>query len=481
MTNDNKRFLLAIALSAMILFGWQFLFPQPKQASQAEATAPVVEKVVKTEEVKAAPAVPQTAQPLQDFLAQTDKTKFLIDNSLVIKDFISENQMHGFNETVGTEKPFIISVLEDGVYKPLFFNLKSEGTSLIMGQTPDQKLSFRAEIAENGKVKFSIQSAEPKRYRLQFPSKEEHLSNGQIRNFLVYTKDVERNTIGSDESGDGIAKWFGIDFNYHFFGVVLSEASALRYHADKAGMVTFDLVKPVSELRGDFVYLKKNYDDLITLGDNLQLTVDFGFFAIIAVPLLHIMQWLYHVIPNYGIAIIVLTLLMRLVLYPLQHKSAKSMKKMQKVQPELKRIQEKFKDDPQRVQKETMELFKRSGANPMGGCLPLILQMPIFFAIYRVLYSAVELVDAPFVGWIHDLSQKDPYYILPVLMTITMFLQQKVTPSASMDKNQQKMMMAMPIIFGFIMKDLPSGLVLYIFVSSLFGYVQQILTYRFSD
>ena len=157
------------------------------------------------------------------------------------------------------------------------------------------------------------------------------------------------------------------------------------------------------------------------------------------------------------------------------------MKKMQKVQPELTKLREKFKDDPQRMQKETMDLFKRAGANPLGGCFPMLLQMPIFFAFYQVLYNAVELVNAPFIGWIHDLSIKDPLYILPVAMAIAMFGQQKLTPTTSADPTQQKIMMAMPLVFGFIMKDLPSGLVLYIFVSTLFGILQQLLVYKATD
>jgi len=154
---------------------------------------------------------------------------------------------------------------------------------------------------------------------------------------------------------------------------------------------------------------------------------------------------------------------------------------MQKLQPEIAKIKEKFKDDPPRLQKETMELFKKSGANPLGGCLPMIAQMPIFFAFYQVLYAAVELVGAPFYGWISDLSLKDPYFILPILMTVMMFLQQKITPTTSADPTQQKVMMFLPIIFGFIMKDLPSGLVLYICVSTMFGIIQQVLVYRSTD
>ena len=154
------------------------------------------------------------------------------------------------------------------------------------------------------------------------------------------------------------------------------------------------------------------------------------------------------------------------------------MKKLQLVQPELTKIREKYKEDPARMQKESMELFKKSGANPIGGCLPLLLQMPVFFAFYKVLYGAVELVDAPFMLWLHDLSNKDPYYVLPVLMTGAMFLQQKLTPNTITDPVQKKVMMFMPLIFGVIMKDLPSGLSLYIFVSTIFGILQQLMVFN---
>jgi YidC/Oxa1 family membrane protein insertase len=156
------------------------------------------------------------------------------------------------------------------------------------------------------------------------------------------------------------------------------------------------------------------------------------------------------------------------------------MNKMKKIQPEMNKLKEKFKDDPQRMQKETMELFKREGANPMSGCLPLIAQLPIFFAFYRVLNSSVEMVNTPFYFWITDLSSKDHYYVLPVLLMIIMFVQQKyLTPATSVDPTQQKIMLFMPLIFGFIMKDLASGLVLYIFVSTIFGVAQQLVVNKY--
>jgi len=154
------------------------------------------------------------------------------------------------------------------------------------------------------------------------------------------------------------------------------------------------------------------------------------------------------------------------------------MKRMQTIQPELTKLREKFKSDPQRMQKETMALFKKAGANPLGGCLPMILQMPVFFAFYRVLYSAVELVDAPFMLWIEDLSQKDPYYVLPVLMAGAMFFHQKLTPTTTADPAQQKIMMFMPGIFALFMKDFPAGLTLYIFVSTVVAMLQQMFVFK---
>ena len=151
---------------------------------------------------------------------------------------------------------------------------------------------------------------------------------------------------------------------------------------------------------------------------------------------------------------------------------------MQVIQPDMKKIKEKYKDNPQKMQQETMALMKRHGANPISGCLPMLLQMPIFFAFYKVLYSSVELVDAPFYFWILDLSEKDPYYILPVLMGLAMFLNMKLTPSTTMDPAQQKVMMLMPIMFTFFMVNLPSGLTLYILVSTVVGMLQQLFVYK---
>lgn len=221
----------------------------------------------------------------------------------------------------------------------------------------------------------------------------------------------------------------------------------------------------------------KNYDTFKT-EKGLRSLIDYGFFSWLAFPLLEALRFFYKFTKNYGIAIILLTLCVRGLFYPLALKSSRSMKAMQQIQPQIQALREKYKNDPQRLNTEQLALFREHKVNPMGGCLPLLVQLPVFFALYAVLGNSIELHQAPFFGWIHDLSAKDPYYVLPVLMGISMFLQQRLTPTPGMDPAQAKVLMFMPIIFSFVMLSLPSGLTLYIFVSTILGIVQQLAMNR---
>lgn len=216
----------------------------------------------------------------------------------------------------------------------------------------------------------------------------------------------------------------------------------------------------------------KSINILGNIGDELTNIINFGWMGFIAKPLLFTMKWFYAQIPNWGIAIILLTLLVRLFVLPFNMMSMKSMKAMQKIQPEMTAVREKFKDDPMRMNQEIMALMKTNKANPFGGCLPMLLQIPIFFALYRVIGSSIELYQSPFMLWITDLSTHDKFYVLPVLMGVTMFIQQKLTPT-NMDPTQAKILMYMPLVMSVFMLNLPSGLTLYMFVSGLFGITQQ--------
>ncbi len=225
----------------------------------------------------------------------------------------------------------------------------------------------------------------------------------------------------------------------------------------------------------------KDLDELKKLTPPLSDLVQFGWMEFIAAPLFYLLKWLYRYVPNYGWAIILMTVLINMVLFPLKVKSWRSMQRMQKVAPEIKAIQERYKKysmrDPrkQEMNKEVMAVYNREGINPMGGCLPMLLQMPIWFGLYRMLNVTIELRHAPWLGWIKDLSARDPWYILPVLMALTMYVMQKMTPTTAGDPTQQRMMNMMPLMFGgmFIVFPVSSGLVLYILSSNLVNMGQQ--------
>jgi YidC/Oxa1 family membrane protein insertase len=197
------------------------------------------------------------------------------------------------------------------------------------------------------------------------------------------------------------------------------------------------------------------------------------------VPLLWLMNFFGTWLPgqNYGVAIILLTVLVKLAFYPLSLKSMRSMKQMQGLQPQLNALRAKHRSDPQRFQREQMDLFRKHRVNPMGGCLPMVVQIPIFYALYLTLQYSVELQGAPFILWITDLSKKDPYYVLPILMGISMLVQQKMTPTVG-DPRQAQIMLIMPVIFTFMFLEFPTGLVLYWLVNNVLTIAQQYLIDR---
>ena len=205
----------------------------------------------------------------------------------------------------------------------------------------------------------------------------------------------------------------------------------------------------------------KDFAVLAAVDRDLVRAIDFGMFRIIVTPLLQTLNWIHGFVGNYGAAIVILTLIINMLMFPLRHKQVVSMRKMQEIQPEVKAIQEryaKFKTtDPakQKMNQELMALYRERGVNPAAGCLPMLLPLPVFFAFYALLYTAIELRGAPFVGWIHDLSQPDPYYITPVLMVVTQVLQTWMMPAAGTDPMQQKMMLIMPVVLGFIFVTMP--------------------------
>jgi YidC/Oxa1 family membrane protein insertase len=217
----------------------------------------------------------------------------------------------------------------------------------------------------------------------------------------------------------------------------------------------------------------KEFDLLNSIDARLTEVIEYGFFTFISKPLFSFLYYLHSMVGNWGWAIVILTLIIRLVLYPLTYKGMVSMNKLKELSPKIKEIQAKYKGEPQKMNAHMMELYKKHGANPMGGCLPMLMQIPIFFAIYRVLLNAIELKSAPWALWIEDLSVMDPYFVLPILMGATMFWQQRITPTNFTDPMQEKIMKFLPLIFTFFFVTFPAGLTLYWFVNNLFSVAQQ--------
>jgi YidC/Oxa1 family membrane protein insertase len=212
--------------------------------------------------------------------------------------------------------------------------------------------------------------------------------------------------------------------------------------------------------------------DLEAAAEGLSYAVDYGWLTFIASPLFSVLSGIQKVVVNWGVAIILLTILIKLLFYPLSAASYKSMAQMREVAPRLQSMKEKFGDDKQKMQQAMMELYKTEKINPLGGCLPILVQIPVFIALYWVLLGSVELRDAPFLWWIQDLSSKDPYYVLPLLMAASMFIQMKLNPKPT-DPLQAKLMMMMPIIFSIFFFFFPAGLVLYWLVNNILSIGQQ--------
>jgi YidC/Oxa1 family membrane protein insertase len=304
------------------------------------------------------------------------------------------------------------------------------------------------------------------------------------REVFYYTNSsIERHKTDKDIDATEVAtpvKWVGMGSRYFVLVVlpdgITPEKLLLQSTGPKAAQASlqFPVVNQALDAKFRVAFIPKKLDTLRAIDPSLDHTVNLGFFTFIAYPILWTLKFIYKYVGNYGIAIIILTILVKLLTFPLVMKSMKSMRRMAEFQPKMKALQERHKDDKETFNREMMLLMKSSGYNPMAGCFPMLLQMPIFFALYSVLYAAVELYHAPFFGWLSDLSARDHYFVTPVLMTLVMFIQQRLTPPApGMDPAQQKVMQFMPLMFGAFMLTTPSGLCVYMLVNATFSVLQQ--------
>jgi len=288
---------------------------------------------------------------------------------------------------------------------------------------------------------------------------------------------------GQEFSGD--VSWAGFGHTYFFFALVPDNGAQHKVSVRQAGAALVGAISNAAASERYTLFVgPKELDILKSLGKGLERSIDFGYFGFISIPFLYVLHFFHRVSGSYGLDIILLTVLIKILMAPLTHKSYASMKQMQKLQPQMERLKERYSDDKEKLNKEIMELYKRNGVNPLGGCLPMVLQFPVFIGLYNALSTPIELRHAPFM-WIKDLSRPDwqslPFNvgdwhlgipILTILMGASMFLQQWMTPTAG-DPNQRKMMMLMPLMFTFMFVSFPAGLTVYWLVNNLLTIGQQ--------
>jgi YidC/Oxa1 family membrane protein insertase len=285
-----------------------------------------------------------------------------------------------------------------------------------------------------------------------------------------------------DITEKGEIKWFSFEGEYFASLLIPPESKeiTLSVKGSEKDLLKAEITPPqVSVSPGEKVNISyqvylgpKDEDRLKALGVGAEKLVDFGFFTIVAKPLLWFIRLTHTVTGNYGIDIILISILIKIIFLPLTQISFKSMKEMQKVGPEMNRLKEQYKNDKARLQQETMLLYKRRKINPMSGCLPMLIQIPVFIALYNALQNGIEMRHAPFFLWITDLAAKDPIYVTPIIMGATMFIQQKMTPTAG-DPAQAKMFLLMPVMFTFLFLSFPSGLVLYWLINNVLSIAHQ--------
>lgn len=502
------RALLAVILSMIILFASQYLYTKYYQ--------PKKEPIQQQEQIKKEEK-PQVAQVQQ--MKKEEKKEPLRDikykslRDIKYQELTIENEV--FKVTLSNEGATVKSV-ELKKYK----DSKANPVKLISSEVPalsilkDGKFDYSKIMFEIDSSKASFKDSNQAEVVFTYSDANISLKRTFIFNKTDYAIDVKEEVNGVGSYYVTLGKDFGVfdkKGSPRWGPVILREADRIELSPSKIkDTVTykegvkwiaqedkyfFSAIVPLTKAN-QFVVLPyngnaltgaefqdgvnsykfftspKKYDYLKKFNVGLEHIVDFGFFSIIARPLFWFLNLLHSLAGNYGVAIIILTILMRAPFIPIVNRGQKSMQKLSELQPKLKQLKEQYKNDPQRLQKEIIGLYKKYKINPMSGCLPIILQLPIFIALFEILTTAIELRQAPFMLWIKDLSVKDPYYVLPILMGGTMLIQQKMTPSVA-DPTQQKIMLLLPIVFTFLFLSFPSGLVLYWLINNIFGIAQQ--------
>jgi len=507
--NFEKRTLIAVVLALVVLIGYQYVFAPSSQPRRPEQPLNVAQNI--PARVKERPSEPKAANPVvPESATASEETLLKVETPLYTALFSSKGgtiknwQLKKYRDDEGLEVILMrtdadvpaLAIGTDGknfIFDKVNFAIP-EGQGDINLRNEGERASLTFTYRGDGIVIKRTYSFSSDSYAIELLEDVQGPDNywvtlgsgfglsgtggygGHIGPVVLKGSDrveIKPNKLKEPRLFGSKLKWVAQEDKYFFASLVPREkaigAKVWRNNKGDA-LVAINLPAGKNEL---LLYAgPKAYDRLKSLGVGLEYIVNFGFFSILAQPLFWILKLFYKVIGNYGWSIALLTILVRIPFIPLINKGQKSMKKLQVLQPQMNEIKQKYKKDPQKMQKEMMDLYKKYKVNPMSGCLPMLIQIPVFFALYKVLLVAIELRGSPFIFWIHDLSAKDPYYILPIIMGITMFIQQKMTPT-TMESQQQKIMTYLPVVFTFLFLKFPSGLVIYWLVSNLLSILQQ--------
>lgn len=515
MQNDKENFLdsktfIAIALLIVCWLGWDHYMKQKYPVdSQKRAKEPSIEKVTQNEISQIIPDISPGDQSKRDHKERTlefkGKNMELVFSSkgLGVKQLKLRNYSDRKKEQIVFNHPetplFSSFFFKTGDFVP--FEIKREGRTFI-GVFSSSKAVIKKTIEVNDKQyilksKIEVKPSGGEMFKglslvFSHPLLNEKEKSGFFKILFIYGQDILKGFVSYDgkqkkrfivKDLEGNSSYFNLNIaalGGKYFGRAFINHSSVfpsvefrKYENQVQARVDYEFLhSKVQNLKYQAFLGPKSLKNFQELGGEVREWLDFGFFGWLARPLLLFLNWLYSWCKNWGFAIILLTFVVRLCLLPINIKSYKSMKVMQKLQPQIKEIKAKHKSDPKKMNTEVMALMKKNKANPLGGCLPLFIQFPVFFALYRVLGESIELYQSPFIFWIKDLSLKDPYYLLPILGGLVLFVQQRLTPM-NLPKEQARLLTAMPLLFSVFMLNLPSGLTLYIFVSGVFGLVQQ--------
>lgn len=533
----ERKVLLAVILSFVVLYGWQALFPPPPPPesiplgpSQAAPTQPVPTEPPTT----SAAAAPVEAQPVlagateQDIVVEGDAIRAVFSTrGAVLKSWRLKHYADTNGQPLdlvpqsapGAVRPFTLQ-LDDAAETALLRQaiFRSDTEALQLGAVPST-LSFAYADGSGlqARKEFTFSPEHP--YVIEFAWDVRRgeanlnpavrwgpaLGTGVVGGGMTYNPpprplffrdgNVTRIAFGevsAQRVQEGLFGFAGVDDHYFLSAALPDDPARVEYEpvpiaveGSEKGLQFVDWsVRYGSPPKAErFFFGPKDYDVLHGISPNLTRAIDFGMFDWLVVPLLRSLKWVNGYIGNYGWSIIALTVLINLLMFPLRHKSVVSMRRMQALQPEVKAIQDRYAklkmSDPARskMNAELMNLYRERGVNPASGCVPMLLTFPVLLAFYSMLVVAIELRGAPFIGWIRDLSAHDPYFVTPVLMGISQFVQTKMTPSTA-DPVQQKMMLFMPVMFTAMLMWAPSGLVLYWTASNVWAIGQQVVTNR---